>query len=75
MKLAARRPAPTLYLVGTQTPPGAPGLGYIEPLRDAILDLAVRQLAGHEHLVNFTGPDLVSSILLEFLDTGEPAAR
>ena len=63
--------APTMYLIGSETPPETVR-HWLEPLPQFIPNLTVRELPGLAHLANWTGPDVISEVVLEFVQAEEP---
>ena len=67
--------APTLFLKGGITRWDSFHVGYIEPVRSVVPRLTVRELPHQEHLANFTAPEMVADVVLEFLQAEVPASR
>jgi pimeloyl-ACP methyl ester carboxylesterase len=66
--------APTLYLAGEQTTGDDQLRGFVPLLQEVVPSFRLREIPGQGHLANFFAPELLASIVLEFVESETPEA-
>src|SRR5262245_27958363 len=69
--------APTVYLVGSETPPESVELrGFVQVLEQALPNFTVREIPGQGHWANFFAPEMLAAIIRESIESrNNPAPR